>query len=424
MRYQALATDYDGTIAHDGRVDTATLEALAQFRRSGRKLILVTGRELPDLETVFAHLNIFDRVVAENGAVLFNPSTREKRVLAERPPEQFVVSLRARQVTGISQGDVIVATWHPHETAVLESIRDLGLELQMIFNKDAVMVLPTGVNKMTGLNYALAELKLSRHNIAGVGDAENDHAFLHCCECSVAVANAIPALKERVDLVTEGRQGAGVAQLIGRILEDDLRSLPRSSEKHAVLFGLADGRDIRIDAGDQTMLVGGPCGGGKSTFVAGLMERLTARDYQVCVIDGAGEYGNVAGLASLGSKENRPSCEQVLRVLDNPAANVAVNLAGVKKRSGLVGSLLAKLQEKKRREGRPHWIVIDLAEEVMSEAALKAVSILAVCGPESGKAVEKFARGIASGDVASGEAAVWFRDSNEVIPRMQAASKR
>lgn len=431
MRYQALATDYDGTIAHDGQVGTATLEALAQFRRSGRKLILVTGRELPDLESVFPHLDIFDRVVAENGAVLFNPSNREKRVLAERPPEQFVASLRARHVTGISQGDVIVATWHPHETAVLESIRDLGLELQVIFNKDAVMVLPTGVNKMTGLTHALAELKLSRHNIAGVGDAENDHAFLHCCECSAAVANAIPALKERVDVVTGGRDGAGVAELIGRILQDDLHSLPRSSEKHSVLFGRADGRDFHVDAGDQTMLVGGPSGEGKRSFVAGLTARLTASEYQVCVIDPAGEYENLAGCPAVGSKENPPSCEQVFQLLENPAASLTVNLAGVKKRekSGLLGSLLGKLQEKKRREARPHWIVIDLAEDLTSEAALATGSILAVCGPVPRKAVEKFARGIAvpalaSGDVASGEAAVWFRESNEVVHRMEAASKR
>src|SRR6202007_2443824 len=123
------------------------------------------------------------------------------------------------------------ATWHPHETAVLESIRERGLDLQIIFNKDAVMVLPAGVNKMTGLDHALASLKLSRHNVAGVGDAENDHAFLNCCECAVAVANAIPALKEKADLVTEGERGAGVMELIGRIIEDDLRSLPRNIEK-------------------------------------------------------------------------------------------------------------------------------------------------------------------------------------------------
>ena len=62
----------------------------------------------------------------------------------------------------MSTGRVIVATWEPHETIVLETIRDLGLELQVIFNKGAVMVLPAGVNKATGLAAALEQLGLSR----------------------------------------------------------------------------------------------------------------------------------------------------------------------------------------------------------------------------------------------------------------------
>ena len=37
---------------------------------------------------------------------------------------------------------------------VLATIRDLGLELHVIFNRDAVMVLPSGINKGTGLRAA------------------------------------------------------------------------------------------------------------------------------------------------------------------------------------------------------------------------------------------------------------------------------
>ena len=47
MRYLALCTDYDGTVAHHGHVDEPTIDALAALKASGRKLILVTGRELP-----------------------------------------------------------------------------------------------------------------------------------------------------------------------------------------------------------------------------------------------------------------------------------------------------------------------------------------------------------------------------------------
>ena len=65
------------------------------------------------------------------------------------------------------------------------------------------MVLPATVNKATGLSAALSELKLSLHNVVGVGDAENDHAFLQLCECSAAVANALPTVKETADFATQ-----------------------------------------------------------------------------------------------------------------------------------------------------------------------------------------------------------------------------
>jgi HAD superfamily hydrolase (TIGR01484 family) len=232
MRYLALASDFDGTLAHDGRVDAETIHALERLRHSGRKMILVTGRELDELLDVFPDSDRCDWVVAENGAVLYHPATRQIRLLAQSPPEAFLHLLRERGVGPISAGRVIVATWEPHQVAVLQAIHDLGLELQIIFNKGAVMVLPTGVNKATGLAAALELMGLSPASVVGVGDAENDHAFLAFCGLSAAVANALPAVMERVDLVLPQGHGAGVCQLIDELLSDDLARRahrPRSS---------------------------------------------------------------------------------------------------------------------------------------------------------------------------------------------------
>ena len=232
MRYLALAVDYDGTLATDGVVAPATIQALERLCKSGRKLIMVTGRELDDLFSCFGHAWLFDWIVAENGAVLYRPSDQAERVLASSPPPQLVAALRRRGIAPLSVGRVILATRKPHETAALEAIRDSGLEYQVIFNKDAVMLLPAGVNKASGLAAALKELSLSRHNVVGVGDAENDHAFLSICECSVAVANAIPALRSRVDWTTLADHGAGVVELIDRLLDDDLASFEPRQERH------------------------------------------------------------------------------------------------------------------------------------------------------------------------------------------------
>ena len=70
MYFLALATNYDGTLASQGIVDRATPRALEEFRSTGRRLILVTGRELPHLEQAFPEIDIFDMMVAENGALI------------------------------------------------------------------------------------------------------------------------------------------------------------------------------------------------------------------------------------------------------------------------------------------------------------------------------------------------------------------
>src|SRR2546425_7780470 len=260
MRYHALACDYDGTIAWDGEVSARTIQALEDVRKSGRKLILVTGRELDDLVKVFPRLDLFDRVVAENGALLYRPATREERLLAERPPDKFWQELIKRGAERVSVGRVIVATWRPHETTAVELIRDLGLELQVIFNKGAVMILPSGVNKATGLNAALEELGLSPHNVVGIGDAENDHAFLALCECSVAVENALDTLKERVDWVTSESHGNGTVELIQALIATDLEHLEDTLHHKLLLGKRTDGSDVWLRPYGKNVLIAGTSG--------------------------------------------------------------------------------------------------------------------------------------------------------------------
>jgi hydroxymethylpyrimidine pyrophosphatase-like HAD family hydrolase len=228
MRYEALATDYDGTLASQGQVDRETVSALKRFVASGRKLLLVTGRELPDLNRVFPQLPLFARVVAENGALLYDPSTGSEELLCPPASRKFVSELQRRRVT-LSVGRAIVATREPHLGEVLSALEQTGLQLRVALNKGSVMVLPQSVNKATGLQRALQDLGLSPAQVVGIGDAENDADFLASCGYAVAVANALPALKSRADLVTAGAHGAGVAELIEQLLTNGLPVPGRSS---------------------------------------------------------------------------------------------------------------------------------------------------------------------------------------------------
>lgn len=229
MKFLCLATDYDGTIAQHGDVEESTVNALRALRETGRKLVLVTGRELADLAKVCPFLDLFDRIVAENGALLYHPADESSKVLAPEPPEEFVEALRARGVAPLSVGLGIVAMQEIYSGLVRETIRELKLPLQAIPNKGALMVLPSSVDKASGLRVALAELHLQPKEVVGVGDAENDFIFLRICGYSVAVANAIPELKQQVQLVTQGRNGAGVEELIQKLLANELVPAPSAT---------------------------------------------------------------------------------------------------------------------------------------------------------------------------------------------------
>lgn len=123
-------------------------------------------------------------------------------------------------------GPTAEATVEPHEHAVLEAIHELGLEWHVIFNKGAVTVLPSTVTKATGLAAALDELSLRAGQTIGVGDAENDQAFLRACGLAVSVANGLSSLKSCADLVTEAENGQGVIELAGRLLAGTLSREP------------------------------------------------------------------------------------------------------------------------------------------------------------------------------------------------------
>lgn len=222
MDYRVIATDYDGTLATEGKVDQTTLAALERYRNQGGHLLLVTGRQVKDLLEVFPYCHLFEGIVAENGAIFYQPQRNQGQCLADPFPPSLVETLRAAGVSPLHQGQVVVATWTPHGDTVQRTIRELGLAATVILNKRAIMILPEGVSKASGLAAALSALNLDHLPRVGIGDAENDRSLLEACHCGVAVANAIPELKAVAHVTTTGERGAGVQEIIDRILEQRL----------------------------------------------------------------------------------------------------------------------------------------------------------------------------------------------------------
>ena len=453
MRYHVLATDYDGTLARDEHVSGDSIASLRSLKASGRKLIMVTGRVLPDLLKVFPEYKLFDLIVAENGALIYNPATLNERLLGVRPPDAFIQKLESLKVSSLSVGKVIVATWDPHHTVVLNLIKEMGMEYQVIFNKGAVMILPPGINKASGLHAALKELGISAHNTVAIGDAENDNAMLQSVECAVAVNNALPQVKAIADWTTNQRNGDGVSELIDQLLKDDLSILDHKLSRHLLKLGkCSDGSVFYINPYGRTVLLAGTSGSGKTTLAAAFIEKLIEKHYQFCLVDPEGDYLEMAGVITIGDSSQPPNVENVIKVLTQPSQNVVVCILAIhlNDRPAFFKKLLTALANLRNATGHPHYIIMDEAHhlipkespisffnldedfknlfaittrpDLINHSFLKRINTTITMGDLPGKTMEEFAEIIdAKIDIPvdivieTGEVLVWQKDQNETL---------
>ena len=361
---RAVALDYDGTLATEGGPTPAVLDAIAETRARGLRVVLVTGRILGELRAVFpSALEWFDAVVAENGGVV--ATGHHQRALATPVDDALDEALGARGI-GFRRGLVIVAVAsNSDDRAVFEAIGDQGLDCHVARNRGELMVMPSGVSKATGLAQALAEMGVSLRNALAVGDAENDIALLEACELGVAVGNAVPSLKLHADLVLAEPDGGGVAALLAAALAR--REPPiRPARRQVVLGSGDDGGWVRIPASGVDLLIVGGSGSGKS-FAAGLVaEQLIALGYTVAAIDPEGDHvalGSLARAVALGGGPTPPDPEDVARIVRQSLTSVVVDLSLVSalERDAWTRRTLSLLEDSRAAYGVPHWLLVDEA---------------------------------------------------------------
>ncbi len=388
MITHVLACDYDGTIAEHGRVSDATARALERVRESGRKVVLVTGRTLPDLREVCPDCErMFDAIVAENGAVLSRRGTQDVKTLGEPPEPALLQALRRRRVE-FTLGTSSIHTTAAAAAAALAAIRQAGLERTLVFNRGSLMLLPGGVTKGSGLEAALAALELSRHNTIGIGDAENDHAFLALCEYAVAVDDAVPALRERADYVTRAPGASGVVEFIEEhVLKDLVDVLPRVARHQLRLGEEAAGAAVTVPAHGTNFLIVGPSGSGKSTVAGVLVERLVETGRSVCLLDPEGDYLTLAeleGVVALGGKGEHalPTPQELQQLLRHPKTSLVLNLSAMSRPEKVTygAKTLGAIMAVRNASGMPHWLIIDEAHHLMPAEGSPAAEVLAPGG--------------------------------------------
>jgi len=365
--FRAVALDFDGTLAEGGQPGAEVLSSLSRARARGVSVVLVTGRILSELREVFpdVHAHV-DSVVAENGAVLAR-SFGTRTLVA--PVDPALTQALARRNVTCRRGRVLIACRASDEATVLEEVHNLGLDCHVLRNRSELMILPAGVTKGAGLLEALGDLGLSHHNTIGVGDAENDHSLLEVCEVGVAVANAIPALRDHADVVLSRPDGRGVAALLtGDLLAGREHVY---SNRWQITLGEDDtGNAVRLPASQLNILVAGGTGDGKS-YVAGLIaEQLIGLGYSLLVVDPEGDHvglGQQREVLVVGGEANLLPASDVARLMRHRYASVVIDLSSLGRLEQVryLDGLPAEVQAQRTTSGLPQWVMIDEAHTAL-----------------------------------------------------------
>jgi HAD superfamily hydrolase (TIGR01484 family) len=225
MRHRVLACDYDGTLATEGVCSDETVEALERVAAAGIRLVLVTGRTWEELADVFDPGTLFGAIVVENGAVVIDVAKGEEQLLAPRIPSGLVAEFQRTGVMPLVIGRVLCSTNWTQEAKLSAAIAKLGVDRQVVRNRDSAMVLPPGISKRTGIEAALRALGELPAATVAVGDGENDVALFAVAGVSIAVANAVDVLKARADVVLREPNGKGFKSLAAALVAGDLGAL-------------------------------------------------------------------------------------------------------------------------------------------------------------------------------------------------------
>src|SRR5207248_3058951 len=98
-------------------------------------------------------------------------------------------------------------------------------------------------------------------------------AFLGACGCAVAVGNALDSVKTKADIVV-AHHAAGVAELATRLIGSDLSGIVTRSARIQPILGTKQNGDLLRLNVNETVLITGSSGGGKSTTVTALLEQM------------------------------------------------------------------------------------------------------------------------------------------------------
>jgi hydroxymethylpyrimidine pyrophosphatase-like HAD family hydrolase len=370
MHISVIATDFDGTIAQGDQVAPEVGRVLRRWRETGRFTVLVSGRPFEFLHDLQEREQAFDLIVAENGAVLYNSRTDEMSLPFGEVPNDLLDTL-ARLGVPLWRGIAIAGTRTPYDDAVWVASRELGLAVHVETNRNEVMLVPPGASKGAGLLNLFRSEGLSPRNLLAFGDAENDCSLLQVAEVKVVVANAVEDLKEIADYVTPEAGPPGVTTFIEHYLLDGMPfDFPVRGAHHFSLGTALDASLNAHDLVDRNILIAGGSGYSKSWLASRLADGLIEGGYQLLGLDPVGDLLTLSCHASclcLG-REEIPPISLIVQLVAETDLSLVVDLSTMPTPEEQVlytTGLLRRVLEVRHRFGKPHWLLIDEAQDLL-----------------------------------------------------------
>ncbi len=367
MQFKVIAADLDGTLAMDDHVRDSTWKVLQKAKRQGISIFLVTGRNLRDLENFPSFEEVCEVIIAENGAAIYYTSTGSVVLPFGHLAPEVISKLKEEKIPFVS-GLAIAATHKAHDQKVLEILTETRYAATIEYNKGAVMLLPPGASKGTGLMVALQELGYSHHNVVAMGDAENDRSLFELAELSVAVSNATANIKAIADYHLSKPNGEGVTEFISDLIKGIIPQSFRPRPDRQLILGDFTGPPVVLNPLHLTtgnLGIFGSSGSGKSWLAGMVAEKLLHLDYQICIIDPEGDYRGLKAFPNtllLGSTiEHPPRGTEISTLLEYSGLNLVFDLSmyTIDQKISYLSDLIMTISNLRETRGNPHWILID-----------------------------------------------------------------
>lgn len=263
-----VAIDLDGTLLNNQKqISQENQAALAKAKANGIKIVLCTGRPL---KAILPYLDVLNLRGAGDYSITFNGGLVQKNdtgtivdkqaLSVEDVTDLLALAKQMDMPLDVLTDEVVLCfpTSSDHQTIypklnpllVFQSATQQELTAETLYNKAVVAYdqkeldqwipaipkefkerfeviktrsnllefMPKGVTKAYGIRLLAKELGIQSSEVMAIGDEENDLSMIHYAGVGVAMGNAIAAVKEAADIVTETNEENGVAQVIQQFM--------------------------------------------------------------------------------------------------------------------------------------------------------------------------------------------------------------